>query len=70
MDGGEMNRRVFLAAIVQSITIPRTSYPRAKIEAELIEKLRADVENLHNDLVDWNLRKDINHLIAELSKEY
>ena len=66
-----MNRRTFLQALViQSITIPRASYDRAKIEVDLIEELRADIFDVHENMVNWQRRKRINHLIGELSKEY
>jgi hypothetical protein len=66
-----MNRRNFILALApQAITVPKASYPRAKIEADLIEALRQDIDCLHRSEVNWVLRKQINHLVAELSKEY
>jgi len=66
-----MNRRqMLLGLVVQSITVPRASYDRAKIEVDLIEELRADIFDAHENMVNWQRRKRINHLIGELSKEY
>lgn len=65
-----LSRRDFLTAMVAEVlTIPKESMPRAEAEVQLMDALRQDVHNLHSGMVDWKLRKRIQHLIAVLSRE-
>ena len=55
-------------AFAEVVTIPRLSYDRAVIEVRLMDALRKDIMDEHMGICNVALRREIQRLVGELSR--